>query len=173
MSPSFFILNLRLLDHSGSEVPAQIFRSSSIHLAPPQPPGHRSRGRAALPSAPITGPGAKGSCCRPEPCSVCSALRASLEQGQSVFKAASSARIRPLRIRRQQRNGNSQAVRIPAELAYERSDLELEIERCGDELRIRPAGRPITGALEALTAFSPSFLAEGREQDQQQERESL
>jgi len=25
------------------------------------------------------------------------------------------------------RNGNSQAVRIPADLAYERSDLELEI----------------------------------------------
>ena len=78
-----------------------------------------------------------------------------------------------MRIRRQQRNGNSQAVRIPAELAYERSDLELEIERCGGELRIRPAGRPISGALEALAAFSPSFLAEGREQDEQQERESL
>jgi antitoxin VapB len=70
-------------------------------------------------------------------------------------------------------NGNSQAVRIPAELAYERSDLELEIERCGDELRIRPAGRPITGALEALAAFSPLFLADGREQGVQQERESL
>jgi antitoxin VapB len=66
-------------------------------------------------------------------------------------------------------------VRIPAELAYERSDLELEIEieRCGDELRIRPAGRPITGALQALASFSSSFLAAGREQDEQQERESL
>ena len=71
------------------------------------------------------------------------------------------------------RNGNSQAVRIPAELAYERSDLELEIERCGDELRIRPAGQPITGALQALASFSPSFLQEGRDQDEQQERESL
>ncbi|MFN9645857.1 MAG: antitoxin [Cyanobacteriota bacterium] len=71
------------------------------------------------------------------------------------------------------RNGNSQAVRIPAELAYERSDLELEIERCGDELRIWPAGRPITGTLEALASFSPSFLADGREQDEQQDRESL
>jgi antitoxin VapB len=71
------------------------------------------------------------------------------------------------------RNGNSQAVRIPAELAYERSDLELEIERCGDELRIRPAGRPITGVLEALASFSPSFLAEGRGQDDQEPRESL
>lgn len=71
------------------------------------------------------------------------------------------------------RNGNSQAVRIPAELAYARSDLELEIERCGDELRIRPAGRHITGALEALAAFSPSFLATGRGQQEQTEREAL
>jgi len=70
-------------------------------------------------------------------------------------------------------NGNSQAVPIPAELAYMRSDLELEIERCGDELRIRPAGRPSTAALQALAAFSPSFLAAGREQDEQQKRESL
>ena len=36
------------------------------------------------------------------------------------------------------RNGNSQAVRIPAELAYERNDIDVEIERVGDELRIRP-----------------------------------
>ena len=71
------------------------------------------------------------------------------------------------------RNGNSQAVRIPAELAYERSDLELVIERYGDELRIRPTTRPITGALEALAAFTPSFMAEGREQDKQRERDSL
>jgi antitoxin VapB len=68
------------------------------------------------------------------------------------------------------RNGNSQAVRIPAELAYERSDLDLEIERCGDELRIRPARRRITKALEALASFSPSFMAEGRDQDEQRER---
>ena len=56
-------------------------------------------------------------------------------------------------------------MRIPAELAYERSDLELEIERCGDELRIRPVGRPSTAALQAFASFSPSFLAAGREQD--------
>lgn len=71
------------------------------------------------------------------------------------------------------RNGNSQAVRIPAELAFKCGDLELEIERHGDELRIRPAGQPITGALEALAGFSPSFLTEGRDQDEQAERQSL
>ena len=37
------------------------------------------------------------------------------------------------------RNGNSQAVRIPADLAYERQDITLEIEREGDEIKIRPA----------------------------------
>ncbi|MEI8400231.1 MAG: AbrB family transcriptional regulator, partial [Alcaligenaceae bacterium] len=39
------------------------------------------------------------------------------------------------------KNGNSQAVRIPAELAYSSWDVELVIERLGDELRIRPAQR--------------------------------
>jgi antitoxin VapB len=39
------------------------------------------------------------------------------------------------------KNGNSQAVRIPAELAYSRWwDIELVIERQGDKLRIRPPG---------------------------------
>lgn len=71
------------------------------------------------------------------------------------------------------RNGHSQAVRIPADLAYERSDLELEIERVGDELRIRPAVRPIHGALEALASFSPSFMAAGRGDQEQDERPLL
>ena len=39
------------------------------------------------------------------------------------------------------KNGNSQAVRIPSELAYTSWDIELVIERQGDELRIRPARR--------------------------------
>jgi antitoxin VapB len=69
------------------------------------------------------------------------------------------------------RNGNSQAVRIPVELADDRNDLMLEIERCGEELRIRPAGRPITGAPKALAAFSPPSLAKGRELEEQLERE--
>ena len=71
------------------------------------------------------------------------------------------------------RNGHSQAVRIPAELAYPRCDLELEIERVGDELRIRPAGQPIRGALAALAQFSPAFMAPGRGDQEQAEREAL
>ena len=71
------------------------------------------------------------------------------------------------------RNGNSQAVRIPAELAYERSDLEVEIERVGDELRIRPARRPLAGVLRKFAKFGPGFMAEGRGDHEQAEREGL
>lgn len=71
------------------------------------------------------------------------------------------------------RNGNSQAVRIPAELAYERTDIDLEIERVGDELRIRPACRPLTGVLKKFAKFSPEFMAEGRGDQEQADREGL
>ncbi|MBM5827991.1 MAG: AbrB family transcriptional regulator [Cyanobacteria bacterium M_surface_7_m2_040] len=71
------------------------------------------------------------------------------------------------------RFGNSQAVKIPAELAYEQFDLDLEIERCGDELRIRPARRLITGVLESFSSFSSNFLAEGRPEQEQADREQL
>ena len=47
------------------------------------------------------------------------------------------------------KNGNSQAVRIPAELAFSSSDMELLIERVGDELRIRPAQRRMGNVMKA------------------------
>jgi antitoxin VapB len=71
------------------------------------------------------------------------------------------------------RNGNSQAVRIPSELAYDRTDIELEIERIGDELRIRPARRPLAGVLRKFAQFGPEFMAEGRGDQEQAEREAL
>jgi antitoxin VapB len=37
------------------------------------------------------------------------------------------------------KSGNSQAVRIPAELAYANTDIELEITRLGDVITIFPA----------------------------------
>ena len=60
------------------------------------------------------------------------------------------------------KNGNSQAVRIPAELAYSRWDIELVIERQGDELRIRPARRRLGDVLGKLAQFSPDSMSEGR-----------
>jgi len=63
------------------------------------------------------------------------------------------------------KSGNSQAVRIPADLAYERIDIELEIERFGDELRIRPARRSLAGVLKKFAKFGPDFMAEGGDHD--------
>ncbi len=71
------------------------------------------------------------------------------------------------------RNGNSQAVRIPAELAYGNWDIELEIEREGDELRIRPARRRMGDVMAKLARFSPDFMAEGRGRNVEGEREAL
>ncbi len=71
------------------------------------------------------------------------------------------------------KNGNSQAVRIPADLAYERTDIELEVERIGDELRIRPARRSLAGVLSKFARFSPEFMAEGRGDQEQADRDSL
>jgi antitoxin VapB len=69
------------------------------------------------------------------------------------------------------KNGNSQAVRIPAKLAYERTDVNLEIERIGDEIWIRPARRSLSGVLYKFARFSPGFMAEGRGGQEQAEGE--
>ncbi|EXI82001.1 MAG: Antitoxin VapB1 [Candidatus Accumulibacter appositus] len=71
------------------------------------------------------------------------------------------------------KNGNSQAVRIPADIAYERMDMDLEIEREGDEIRIRPARRSLSGVLTKFAKFSTDFMAEGRGDQEQAERDSL
>lgn len=71
------------------------------------------------------------------------------------------------------KNGNSQAVRIPADLAYERTDIELEIERVGDELRIRPVRRSLSGVLVKFARFSQDFMAEGRGNQEQAARDAL
>lgn len=71
------------------------------------------------------------------------------------------------------KNGNSQAVRIPMDMAYERMDMELEIERKGDEIRIRPARRSLAGVLTKFAKFSRDFLAEGRGDQEQAARDAL
>ena len=71
------------------------------------------------------------------------------------------------------KNGNSQAVRIPAELAYSTWDIDLVIERVGDELRIRPAQRRMGDVLGKLAKFSPNFMVEGRGTNIEAQREAL
>ena len=71
------------------------------------------------------------------------------------------------------KNGNSQAVRIPAELAFPISDMELVIERVGEELRIRPAQRRMGNVMKVLSSFSPNFMSEDRGNQEQADREAL
>jgi len=71
------------------------------------------------------------------------------------------------------KNGNSQAVRIPAELAYSNYDIELVIERHGDELRIRPARRRMGDVLGKFAQFSEGFMSDGRGTTTETEREAL
>ena len=57
--------------------------------------------------------------------------------------------------------------------AYGRSDLDLVIERHGDELRIRPAPRRLGDVLGKLARFSPDFMREGRALELEEERDAL
>jgi antitoxin VapB len=71
------------------------------------------------------------------------------------------------------KNGNSQAIRIRADLAYERTDIDLEIERDGDQIRIRPARRSLSGVLSKFAKFSSYSMNDGRDNHQQDERNNL
>jgi len=70
------------------------------------------------------------------------------------------------------KSGNSLAVRIPKELAFVDCAQEVEVERVGNTLVLRPVVRETIGDLTPiLSMFSPNFMAEGREFHQQQERD--
>jgi antitoxin VapB len=60
------------------------------------------------------------------------------------------------------KKGNSQAVHIPAELAYSSLEVDLIVERDGDELRIRPASRRMGDVLKIFARFSDDFMSGGR-----------
>jgi len=81
-----------------------------------------------------------------------------------------SGRKAPARIFK---NGNSRAVHTPAELAYSSWDIEWVIDRQGGELRIRPAQRRLGDVLGKLAKFSPDFMAQGRGENIEGEREAL
>ena len=61
------------------------------------------------------------------------------------------------------KSGNSQAVRIPAELAYERSDVELEITRSGDVIMIFPARTGLKDAVARLREMPKPARVEKRQ----------
>ena len=70
------------------------------------------------------------------------------------------------------KSGNSLAVRIPKELAIAEAAQEVEIERVGNTLVVRPVAQETLGdLLEILGSFPKSFMAEGRELHKQTERD--
>jgi len=69
------------------------------------------------------------------------------------------------------KSGNSQAVRLPKEFSV-RSKV-LEIIRRGDEIVLREPAKGLTRAFELLTELPDDFLAEGRHDDQPQQRDGL
>lgn len=69
------------------------------------------------------------------------------------------------------KSGNSQAVRIPAELAYEDMNQELQITRMGDVITIYPARGDIKAALEELRTLPAPDEIEQREPIEVPERE--
>jgi len=71
------------------------------------------------------------------------------------------------------KNGNSQAVRIPAAIAYPEMNMELEIERIGDELRLRPVRDNLGDVLSIFASFSDDFMQEGRGSQEQSPRDAL
>ena len=70
------------------------------------------------------------------------------------------------------KNGNSQAVRIPAEIAYDSTDIELEIVRIGDRIIIEPVAQSPGELIRKMKAL-PEFMAEGHGIDEQDERSPL
>ena len=70
------------------------------------------------------------------------------------------------------KSGNSMAVRIPKEIAFDAGVPEVEIERRGEVVSIRPAKRKsLAGVMRVFASFSPDFMADGRAARRQKERD--
>lgn len=69
------------------------------------------------------------------------------------------------------KSDNSLAVYIPQEFAIFEANQEIEIEKICNTLVLRPVvKRKLTGLSEAFAAFTPGFMADGREFHEQKER---
>jgi antitoxin VapB len=70
------------------------------------------------------------------------------------------------------KSGNSLAVRIPRELAVAGESDEVELERVGNTLVIRPAGgRSLAALVDVFAGFPAGFMAEGRAPQDQRPRD--
>lgn len=70
------------------------------------------------------------------------------------------------------KSGNSLAVRIPKELAFVEAAQEVEIERVGNTLVVRPVEpQTLAGIGEIFAMFTPDFMANGRDESPEMERD--
>ena len=70
------------------------------------------------------------------------------------------------------KSGNSMAVRIPKELAFDENIQEVEIERIGNTLVIRPVeAQTLADAMGICAMFTPDFMAEGRDESPEVRRD--
>jgi antitoxin VapB len=70
------------------------------------------------------------------------------------------------------KSGNSLAVRIPQEIGVISEPGDVEIERVGDAIVIRPIHTQSLASVAAkFSAFPPGFMEEGREFNEEHERE--
>lgn len=61
------------------------------------------------------------------------------------------------------KSGNSQAIRVPAELAYADTDIDLEITRLGDVITIFPARSSMSDVVAALRRIPKPRRVEKRQ----------
>ena len=69
------------------------------------------------------------------------------------------------------KSGNSQAVRLPKKFRFHVA--EVEILRRGDEIVLREPRRNLSQAFAALAAMPEDFMADGRQDQPPQKRETL
>jgi antitoxin VapB len=69
------------------------------------------------------------------------------------------------------RSGNSQAVRIPKE--FQLAGKEVEIERQGDGLLLRPRKKSWDTLTKSLTNFTQDYMKSGRLQPRLQKRDRV
>ena len=87
-----------------------------------------------------------------------------------IFEVYTSTRgVNLLKTAKIFKSGNSQAVRLPKELQFDVS--EVEIFRRGDEIVLRKKLQNLTRVFELLADMSEDFMANGRCQPSVQERE--
>ena len=70
------------------------------------------------------------------------------------------------------KSGNSLAVRIPKELAFANASQVVEIGRVGNTLVVRPVVQEsLAGLMDICAQFSPDFMANGRDDSPEMERD--